>query len=477
MNRTLYAVWYMTKEELRMHSAMVGAIGFFFFPVMIFFISFVLSVVSPAIMGKLGFVRTVTMIHAVVILYGLGVGGLALAGKEMVERRFGEIGLLIQSPSLMPIKYRETFLAFYLKDLIYYLFLSVLPLVGGLALSMPVSHFAPSSVVHVSLCILLTFLFSISLSFFISAVATRSKLLGAAFGAAFASALVLGLIGIVPLYAIFPSVRYQFTREPLYALVTLACFAIFSVIAVPFVQDRFATTPEKITGNFKEEEGRFARFADAPLLAKEMIDMRRSHALFPMVGSFIVPLLFVYGAMWVVESSLFDIGANALFYSAMIGFFGMTVYSWQNNIDNLANFQTLPISVPKVIKVKLQLFFIVTVSIAFAFVVIVTIIENSFAMLPFALIVTLVSLSYTAITTAYLTGLKTNSYLFDAKVLARFNLMVALPLTMLCAFSMMLAKQFVISVSILAVISGLMMLASFLMYRKIEDKWSKCSFV
>ena len=474
--RLLYTIWFMTKEEMRLHSAMIGKVGFFFFPVMIFFISFVLSVISPVLLLKIGYVRTLTIIHGVVILYGLGVGGLALAGKEMVERRFGDVALLIQTPSLLPIHYRETFLAFYFKDLIYYLLLSIIPLDLGLVVSIPLSHFAISSVLHLSLSILLSFLFSISLSFLISAILTRSKYVGGAVLALFLLSVILALLGFLPLETIFPSVKYQFSHAPTQAIISFLFFILFSVLSAPFVQVRFSSTSEKISGRYQDELKRFAKFSDVPLVAKEMLDMKRSRAIFPMVGSFVVPLLFTYGTIWVIKSALFDIGANTLFYSAMIGFFGMTVYSWQNNIDNLASFQTLPITVPQVIKVKLRLFFILTISISFAFVFIVSIIEKSFLMLPFALLVTLVSLSYTAITTAYLTGLKTNIYLFDAKVLAKFNLMVSIPLTLLCAFSMLLDKIFFVSILVLFLISISMLIAAFVMYKRIDDKWLGCSF-
>src|SRR5947209_5974274 len=99
----------------------------------------------------------------------------------------------------------------------------------------------------------------------------------------------------------------------------------------------------------------------APLLSKEFVDLQRSGTYAKMFFSFVTPLLFLSFTAWFVRYGLqVPVGFNTVFYAVMVGFFGVILYNWLNNVDATDYLATLPVSVPQVIRAKLISFLLLT---------------------------------------------------------------------------------------------------------------------
>ncbi|MEE9505608.1 MAG: hypothetical protein V3V98_00490, partial [Thermoplasmata archaeon] len=83
---------------------------------------------------------------------------------------------------------------------------------------------------------------------------------------------------------------------------------------------------------------------------------------------------------------------------------------------------------------------------------------------------------YMVVMTAYLTGLRTNTFLFDANILVKFTVMSMLPDVCLVIISFTIDRSlFFASLGILVVCSVLI-LTTIILYKGIDDKWKRAAF-
>ena len=103
------------------------------------------------------------------------------------------------------------------------------------------------------------------------------------------------------------------------------------------------------------------------------------------------------------------------------------LYSWLTNLDTFDYYETLPVSVPKMIRTKLISFFILTTIVSTAFVLLISFANGETRLLWVALPVLYITSAYMVIATAYLTGLSPNSVLFSPSIMSRFAAVSFLP--------------------------------------------------
>lgn len=213
------------------------------------------------------------------------------------------------------------------------------------------------------------------------------------------------------------------------------------------------------------------------LAAKEFVDLRRSGTLAKMTFSFILPLLFLSFTAWFVNYGLsIPVGFNTVFYAAMVGFIGVLMYSWLNNIDLAEYYSLIPVTVPQLIRVRVAVFLILTLGISAVFVVAIAILNHETRYLWLALIVMFVTSLYMVLVLAYLTGLKTNTFLFDTKILARFSIMSFMPDVCLAILSFSIAYDWTVALAGLSLVLSSMFITSLILYKGIESKWSGTPF-
>ncbi len=155
----------------------------------------------------------------------------------------------------------------------------------------------------------------------------------------------------------------------------------------------------------------------------------------------------------------------------MVGFFGVMTYSWLNNFETNEFLNYQPVSVDMVIKAKMTLYFLLTVGLSLVYVIGISIIRNEIDLLPLALIVALVTNIYVVGVTARLTGLKTNTMLFDAKVLSKFFALVTPPLIVIVIVSFSIRFNYFHSLVTLVATLVLLLILSKLIFSTIPKKW------
>lgn len=93
------------------------------------------------------------------------------------------------------------------------------------------------------------------------------------------------------------------------------------------------------------------------------------------------------------------------------------------------------------------------------------------------LLVAYATTAYTVTSTAYLTGLRTNSYLFDPKVLGKFSGLSIPPLIALVLLSLSYSLNALLVPIIVLAVCGILAAITIVLYRKIDKRWGRENFV
>ena len=478
----------MMKEEYRLHVSYSSRQMFFTMPLFIAIISAFFASTYPLLSDSFGLVDMVTLTQLGIFLYGVSVGTFGFLGRTYVERRYGKINFIVTLPFLLPITFRRTFLGMYLRDIAFYSVLILLPAFLGLIMAALIVPYSPVSVALMFLALFMSFLLGISLSFAVSVLYTRSL-------AAFVLVVVglmaflagAGMMDLYPLGTALPSLGLQLHFPPfqddlsgssVYLLACLTWFILFTYLALRLVPNEFVSKRTKYEERYVSYKARlhFFRNYDS-LLAKEMVDVVRSGMVSKMLFAYIAPLLFLSLSTWYINTGLdIPVGFNAVFYAGMVGFFGVLMYNWLTNTDLNDYYETLPVDVPMIIKVKLLAYFILTSLVSTAFVIGIAMAQGETELLWVALPVLYITTVYMVVATAYLTGLRTSSFLFDPGVMGKFAIAAVLPDLGITILSFSLSSTPLIALAGIAIMCFLLLGVSKVFYDGITRKWSGYSF-
>jgi len=196
-----------------------------------------------------------------------------------------------------------------------------------------------------------------------------------------------------------------------------------------------------------------------------------------MFFSFVTPLLLLSFTAWFVRYGLqVPVGFNTVFYAGMVGFFGVILYNWMNNVDATDYLSTVPVSVPQVIRTKLIAFLLMTTWIGVGFVVMIAWLNADTRLLWLAIPIVVVTSLYIVVMTAYLTGLRTNSFLFDPGVLARFSVKSMLPDFGLTILSFTIDRDLRLSAIGIGLVLAILGAITYILLKGIDAKWRGTEF-
>lgn len=470
------------KEEYRAQSSLFQS-SFLAYPLLMLVFSFIMGLMLLPMRTALSTAELVTIAHVGVFFAAMLVGGFAMFQNPLLERRMGGIRMMLGMPGTVPVSYKEVFTYFYVKDILYYMLGNVLPVLLGIYVSTFITG------LHVNLLwaavtFMAAFLMGISLSFAISTVLVRSKALLAIIMVA-----LIGAISYMSMSASLLSVLGQlvpptdsYLNGSLNGVViALGTFIVFSTFSLLLIREMPPQATEKhVKSNFIGTQKIFSAFGRyAPLAAKEWTDLVRSGSLGYVLFSFVLPLLFLWGLLWLLPSVLtfvmsgskVDLQFNTVFYSVIIGFFASELYGWLNNLDSTETYKTLPITMTDVIKSKLILFCLLNTVVSAIYLGLICISRGEYLLYPVALFTMFMVSGYVGVLTAYMTGVFTNSLLFDYKVLATYWAAIApvLILLIITTFTPSLLWPGIVIAAAAGVVA-------FLLLGRIDKKWARAEF-
>lgn len=477
----------MFKEELRTHITYSGK-RFWTFPIMVFIFSSVFALSMKRLLVETTLDQLMVLAIASSFLYGLSVGSFGFMGRQFIEKRFGTQNYLVATPSLLPITYRQTFLGLYIRDSVFYILLVLVPAVAGLFLAAPIAGFNATSILLFFAAALMSFQLGTSLSFFGSVLYNRNLTVFFLFtGSVIAIVFLGGVLSMFEISLILPALSFEYSVPPFgsdyqnalaMAVASIAATAILTALALVLLRMHFTIKDVRHEQILPRYLARF-KFAKGygEIVSKEFVDIKRSGTVSKMFFSFVLPLVFLSFTSWFINTGLgITVGFNTVFYGAMVGFLGVLLYSWLNNVDGTDYYSLLPMTVPQVIRARLIVFLLLTFWISAIFVVGIAAMNNELDLLWLALIVMIVTSIYMVVMIAYLTGLRTNSFLFDMGIMGRFAIMSFLPDVCLTILSFTIRTDPFFSAGSILLVLAILIGATLILFRGIEDKWRRNGF-
>ncbi|OPY34495.1 MAG: hypothetical protein A4E32_00224 [Methanomassiliicoccales archaeon PtaU1.Bin124] len=478
----------MMREEYRLHVSYSSSRVFFTMPLYVILFTAFFGATFGTFSGTMSLSQIIIMVHLGLFIYGLSVGAFGFLGRTYIERRYGKNNFLVTMPFLVPISFRKVYLAMFVRDLIFYSFLILGPAFVGLSIASIVVHYQFISIVLLFAALFLSFLMGLAFSFLVSVIYTRSRPVFLAVVAGFMALVISnGVFNAFPLSYLLPSVGLQLAVQPFghdavmaaaYALVSIAVSALFMLLAATLVRVEFESKSNHYTDRFYTFLYRMRFFGRySVLLAKEFVDIIRSGLVSKMAFAYVAPLTFLSLSTWYINTGLkIPVGFNAVFYAGMVGFFGVLVYNWLTSIDLQDYYETMPFGVPDLIKAKILAYLLLTFGVSIAFVVGVAFLNGETRLLWLAIPVLLITSLYMVMATAYLTGLRTSSFLFDPSVMSRFAVVAMVPDIIITILSFSVDTSPAYAVTGIGLSLTLLLIATKFFYDRIERRWAGTGF-
>lgn len=413
----------MMKEEWRMHSSFFGNRGFALFPLVIVAVSMLLSL-SMVVFGRIVSQTQVLLgLHYMLLFMGCMVGGFGLLGREVMNMRFGQLSLLAYSSRTLPISEKEIFSNFLVKDIIYYFFLYVLPFTIGFAAG-TVFVGPRYSFVLLLTALFLSFCIGLSLVFLLSTIYANLGKKALLLVMLIPAALLLFPrgTGTVSLYAL-PSLSFYLGPSVDVLLTCLALILIPSAVSLVFLKVDFPQSRKHYPNRFSKLADSMGFYGYSHFMAKDCLDFSRSGGgPGKVVFSFLVPVALV----WLFLPQLLKVvpGLDILVvFAVVVGMMASTMYNWLVEFDMFGSYSFLPLTVPDVLKSKLNSYSLLNAVPLLA--VLFAVLQAGRLQDMFHIVLLFIAVSmYVVSVTVYLTGLNTSFTLYSAGTFTTYLLAI-----------------------------------------------------
>ena len=384
-------------------------------------------------------------LHLPLFLFSLGMGSFAFLGRVLTSSRAERHNYLLATPAVQPLDLAVTYVAYYVKEVLYYLLMLLVPLIVGMALGLLITPMLEldtpllwSSVPYIALALMLTLSQGLAVSFLGSALFARGGWWARCVPivAVFLGAAVL--LELLPIDLLVIGLRLQLTHGlwlvPLGLVVSLG-MTICGALIIPEDFEPDVIERGDLLLPVHARLGFLGSGRLQLLVAKECVDLWRSGTVKKMLVSYAVPLVVLLLLAWLAEFARAPIPINLLSYAPFLGFFGFNFYSWLNSMDPPDVHDTLPVRVPELLRAKVVTYILSTTWISVLFLCIMAQVLDEWSVLPVALVVMLANSLYIVALSAYLMGLRPNKAIFNFGIMFWFYLFTTLPLVMLFLLS------------------------------------------
>ena len=387
-------------------------------------------------------------LHLSLFMFSLGMGSFAFVGRNMVSQRASGKSYLLASPALLPLELPPVYLAYYLKEVAFYLCLILTPVVGGMCLGILFGTYTGisvpllwSSIPVVLSCMLVTMMQGLALSFYASAIWSRSRIGSFLVPILAVVAGVIVALDYVPLESAISGLHVQLHHDFFVLPLAAIAWLVIATVGAYLVPDDFEVRVTTRADLFVPVHKRLFFLGNGQmrtLVAKEIADVWRSGTMFKMLGSYCVPLLFLLALAWMADFATngdMPIPINLLSYAPFLGFFGFNFYSWLNAVDSPDFLNGLPVRVPQLLRAKIIVYFLMTTWISVLFLILMAhLLDQWVGLLP-ALLVMFANSVYIVALSGLLMGLRPNKAIFDTQIMAIFWVATVLPLVSLFLLS------------------------------------------
>ena len=413
-------IWSMIKEEWQMHTRTAKNKTFAYFPLIIAIGTLVFSLAIPFALSIVPQEQLFQYVHFVFLFFGISIGAFGLFGKEIMNRRFGQMSLIAYSSRSLPVSEQTVFFAFFIKDILYYVFLWIAPIFIGFLLTTPFIGFSLAGSLFACATLVLSFLFGLSLVFFLSTIyAHSSKLLLIVISTLFGLLIISTLVNQYTFNLIL--LPYTLFYQPSWVVFGILCaiITITSLLSIAFVKIDYPEKKKHFCNQLTPWTKRFGFSTYSFYIVKDFIDLKRSEGgLGKVIFSFLLPIIFTYMFLSIFLELIPTIKIIMIF-AVFLGIVSAAIYNMITEFDSFNPYQFLPVKVSTILHSKITSFFIINL---FSIVIlgIAAVTMNQLLYFVPALLLFVSIASFTLAVTVYLTGLHPNFLLYDSKVFIRY---------------------------------------------------------
>ena len=455
----------MVREEWRVHTTAFGNRYYGVFPLVIGIITCIGSLFVPFLLRVVTIDQLFLSAHYIFLLFGVSVGAFGLFGKEIMNRRFGQASLIAYSARSLPVGERAIFLVFFLKDVVFYLFLWIAPIFVGLVVSASFIGFSYPTVVTVCGTFFLSFLLGLSLIFLLSTIYAHSSrlivvVLLVVVLTYFSVDTILGIDGNFLLAAY--NLYYSQSVELLLMMVLFIVLA--AAISIAFVKIEYPEAKRHYSAELSGFIERFRFSSLANFLAKDFIDLKRSEGgLGKIIFSFLMPVAFTYLFLEVFLDLIPDV-KGIMIFAVFLGIVSASIYNMLTAFDTFNPYMFLPVRVSTVLKSKIQSFLLFNILSVVVLVLAAVSMQQIDYLIPAFLMFVSICV-YSLAVTIYLTGLHPNVLMYNSRVF--------IPYIGLLGSVLFLATFFSIIDPFVMVVSPILLPVAYLLLKKSFQKWDK----
>jgi len=461
----------MMKEEWRIHANIFGNFMFAFFPLLISIGTFVVALFVPYLKTLITIKQMLLLAHYLFLLIGVGIGAFGLFAREFMNRRFGQASLIAYSSRTLPVSERVIFSNFIIKDVIYYIFLWIAPIILGFVLATPFISINTLSAIFACGTLILSFLIGLSLVFSLSTLyAHSSKILAALLLLAAIGTLILmryytiSITTLLPSYSMFyqPTLR-KIIISLLLILLPSALSLIFLKVDYPEKKKQYENSLNTLTEKLK-----FSKYSY--YVAKDFLDLSRSDGgLGKIIFSFLFPIVLTWVFLYIFFEKIPTINIIMIF-AIFLGIVSSQIYNMLTEFDTFNSYTFLPVSVSTVLGSKITSYMLINI-ISLIILIITAIGTNQLVYFVPALCSFITISLYSLAMTIYFMGLHPTILLYNAKIFSQYMLMVA---PILFGFTIIsILDPFILLASPILLIPAIFILKN--SHKKWED-WQPLSF-
>ena len=415
----------MIKEEWRLHTNLFGGLMFAFFPLLIGIGTFVASIFLPYLETIMTTRQMLQLAHYLFVIFGMSIGAFGLFGREVMNRRFGQASLIAYSSRSLPVSERTIFFNFFIKDIIYYIILWILPITMGFVFATP--FISINSILALLACgtLIFSFLIGLSIVFFLSTLYAHSSKLLIILLVALASIVVfliryltIDITTLLPSYSLF----YQPSLRKL--LLSLSLIMIPSILSLIFLKVDYPERKKQYENSLPLLSKKLDFSPHAYYIAKDFLDLKRSEGgLGKIIFSFLFPIALTWVFLYIFLDLIPTISVIMIF-SIFLGIVSSSIYNMLTEFDTFNQYMFLPVNVSTVIKSKIISFMLISI-VSLIILIFAAVGTNQLVYFIPALCSFITISLYSLSMTIYFTGLHPTLLMYNAKIFFQYILAVA----------------------------------------------------
>ena len=458
----------MMKEEWRIHSTLFGSFMFALFPVILLIIAFAGSLFLPLLNLIMPVRQILTIFQYTFVLFGLSVGSFGLFGREIMNRRFGHASLLAYSSRTLPVSEKKIFANFFVKDIIYYFFLWIVPFALGFAIASPFISISFLYSLSFLLILTLSFLMGLSVVFLLSTIyAHSSKLLVGILIVLAAMVVLAANYYNLSALLLLPMLSFSYLPSVSQVILSLAVIIIPSSLSLYFLKVDYPQKKRLFKNSLVRLSKWFGFSRYSTFMSKDFLDFNRSEGgTGKIIFSFLIPLALI----WLLISLMFKfipVINTFIIFSTFLGIISSSFYNWFTEFDSFSSYAFLPVKVSTLMKSKASSYIIINI-VSIIVLILATLWTNQVEYFLPALFSFLSISSYALSAAMYLAGLNPNILLYNAKIFSEYLLLLT-PVLLVFIFLSIFNPFYLLASPILIIISYKIIRSSYNKWDRIEQ--------